>query len=109
MTCSGAEEAAELDRLLWSFDEVSFIPHEVVARGEAPKDPDAAVVIVTEEYDPVGAEVLLQVSPVSPDFARSYSFVIDLVDHRTEAALAESRGRYKAWVQQGLKPAFIKR
>jgi len=107
ITCADAAEAKELDDVLWTFDQGSFVPHEVVAPGGEPQDADARVVLVTDDSDPIGADVLLQASPVSPDFARSYPVVIDLVDHRTEEALAASRARYKAWVAGGVKPAFI--
>jgi len=109
VTCANAEEVSELDAWIWKFDEVAFIPHEVVAEGADPKDPDARIVLVEGEHDPIGAEVLLQASPVSRSFARAFPYVIDLVDHRSEGALEASRARYKAWVQDGVKPAFIKR
>jgi DNA polymerase IIIc chi subunit len=107
ITCGTGGEAAELDELLWTFEQGSFIPHEIVAAGQAPADPDARVVIVVGESDPIGADVLLQAAPVTPGFARGFAVVIDLVDHRSEEALAASRARYKAWVSAGVKPAFI--
>ena len=109
ITCADPSEASALDRLIWDYDAVSFIPHEVVAQGAKAKDPDARVVLVFEEHDPIGAEILLQASPVSPEFAQGYAFVIDLVDHRTPEALEASRARYKSWAQAGYKPKFIKR
>ena len=109
VACADSAEASELDTLLWSHDAVSFIPHEIVAQGDSPRDPDARIVLVSGEHDPIGADILLQASPVSSEFARSYAFVIDLVDHRSEALLAASRQRYKAWADAGVKPTFIKR
>ncbi len=107
--CGDAAEAAELDQLLWTYDEAAFIPHEVVANGQAPKDPDARIVLMTEERDPIGAEILLQASPASRGFAQRYPFVIDLVDHRSQEALDASRARYKAWAADGFRPGFVKR
>jgi DNA polymerase-3 subunit chi len=109
VTCADVSEAEELDQLIWTFDEAAFIPHEVVAVGEPPKDPDARVVLVTGEHDPIGADILLQAAPVSREFAQRYAYVIDLVDHRSQEALDASRGRYKAWAQDGFKPGFVKR
>jgi len=108
LTCADPAEAAELDALLWTFDEATFIPHEVVEQGAAATDPDARVVLVTGEYDPIGADIVLQAAPVSQGFAQGYPYVIDLVDHRSEATVTASRERYKAWVSAGTKPAFIK-
>ena len=109
IACADAEEAEALDRELWTFDEASFIPHEVVGMGQRPTDPDARIVLVGHEEDPIGAEVLLQASPVSRAFAERFAYVIDIVDHRSEEALQASRQRYKDWAADGHKPAFIKR
>jgi len=109
VTCADAEEAEALDQLIWSFNEAAFIPHEIVAEGKPPKDPDARVILVTGEHDPIGAEILLQAAPVSRAFAQRYAYVIDLVDHRSTDALEESRNRYKQWAKDGFKPNFVKR
>jgi DNA polymerase III subunit chi len=109
VTCSDVEEAEALDQLIWTFDDGAFIPHEIVSMGEAPKDPDARVILVTEEHDPIGAEILLQAAPVSRAFAQRYAYVIDLVDHRSQEALDASRGRYKDWAKDGFRPNFVKR
>ena len=108
VTCADSAEASELDAFLWTFDEGSFIPHEVVGPGASVTDPDARVVLVTGEYDPIGADIVLQAAPVSQGFAGGFAYVIDLVDHRTEASVEASRARYKAWASAGTKPAFIK-
>ena len=109
VSCADAEEAEALDQLIWSFNEAAFIPHEIVPEGEPPKDPDARVILVTGEHDPIGAEILLQAAPVSRAFAQRYAYVIDLVDHRSPEALEESRNRYKQWAKDGFKPNFVKR
>ncbi|MGM0577351.1 MAG: DNA polymerase III subunit chi [Myxococcota bacterium] len=104
--CADPRTAADLDTFLWTFEEASFVPHEIVAPGGTPKDPDGRIVLVTAEENPVGAEVLVQEAPTSLDFAAGFPFVIDLVDHRTPEALASSRARFKSWRERGLKPAF---
>lgn len=106
--CADPATADELDRLLWTFHEESFVPHEVVPPGGSPQDPEARIVLVTQEVNPIGAEVLIQDAPTSPDFARGFPFVIDIVDHRTPELLAASRARYKAWRDEGLSPDYRK-
>ena len=106
--CLDEDEAVALDGWLWSFQEEAFIPHERVAAGEKPEASDASVVLVWGEYDPIGAEVLLQAAPATMAFAEQYGVVIDLVDHRTPGALHASRARYKAWCAAGVRPVHRK-
>ena len=102
--CADATAARALDEGLWCHDDTSFLPHEVVAPGGRPRDADARVVIVYAEEDPISAELLLQVDPVSLDFAASFDVVIDWVDHRSPPQLEESRARFRAWRDKGLVP-----
>ncbi len=107
--CGDPAEARAFDDFLWTFREDAFVPHELAPSGGAPlADPDARIVIVTEEATPIKASVLVQLSPGSMAFAESFRSVIDLVDHRDEARLAASRARYKAWVATGAKPDYRK-
>ncbi|MCB9728687.1 MAG: DNA polymerase III subunit chi [Deltaproteobacteria bacterium] len=104
--CADAGAAEALDLYLWSWKQESFIPHEQVRPGAAPADPEARVVLVTAQERPVAAEVLVQEAPCSFEFAGGFAHVIELVDHRTPDALAQSRGRFRAWREAGANPTF---
>ncbi|MCA9518231.1 MAG: DNA polymerase III subunit chi [Myxococcales bacterium] len=105
--CGDEGEARALDDFLWTFVEDAFVPHERLA-GEGLEDPDARVVIVAAEVAPIAQAVLIQLAPVSVAFAREFETVIDFVDHRDDARLAASRGRFKAWREAGVTPEFHK-
>lgn len=104
--CESAARARELDETLWTLRQESFVPHEHVPPGDRPRDPEARVVLVDGEHDPIGAEVLVQDGPTSPDFAGRYGWVIDFVDHRDAERLQASRERFRAWRDRGLRPGY---
>ncbi len=106
--CGSVRDAQALDELLWTAREESFIPHELVRPDQAPRDVEARVVLVIGEYDPIGADVLVQEAPTSFEFAERFEFVIDLVDHRDPELLGSSRQRYKDWRARGANPDYRK-
>lgn len=105
--CGDEAEARALDDFLWTVEDDAFVPHERLA-GDGLEDPDARVVIVTEEVAPIAQAVLIQLAPVGVAFARQFETVIDFVDHRDEARLQASRERFKAWREAGITPGFQK-
>jgi DNA polymerase-3 subunit chi len=102
------DEVQALHDYLWTYTEASFLPHELLAPGEEPKDQDCRIALVSTEEDPIGADVLLMVTPTTFDFASRHAFVIDLVDHRSPELLKASRERFRSWREQGVQPVFKK-
>ncbi len=105
--CADRSEATKIDEYLWSFRDDAFVPHELVADTEA-EDATTPLVIVTSETQPIDADILIQLTPASLDFAARFVHVIDIVDHRTPELLQASRDRYKAWRTRGVTPVFQK-
>ncbi len=100
----GPERAAEVDRLLWSFTEESFLPHEIVEEENPLSDPDARVLISWSATNPHKANLLALDSPADLDFAATFEVVMDVVDRRSEKRLVSSRERFKAWRERGVTP-----
>lgn len=105
--CADLDEARALDEHLWTYQEESFLPHELLAPDGALRDAHARVVIATGEVA-LAADVLLQATPTSLDYARGFESVIDLVDHRDAVLLAQSRERFRAWRDVHVTPAHRK-
>jgi DNA polymerase-3 subunit chi len=101
------EELADLDDHLWVFRDESFIPHEAFHDGPL-CDEEALIVLVARDARPIPADILVQLAPCDPVFARDFDTVIDLVDHAEPARLEASRARYRAWVEAGLRPELKK-
>lgn len=74
----GTLNAQQLDQMLWTFSQSSFIPHRIVH----PQDQRPwmePVVITVGEVLSSGHEVLVCDIPVSPDFMGRYSLVLHFV------------------------------
>ncbi|MBB4210263.1 DNA polymerase III chi subunit [Rhodothalassium salexigens DSM 2132] len=90
---------ADLDRLLWTYDPASFLPHGTPETGFAERQP---VYVTAGREVPNGAGVLILVDGVAPDqdvgqFARCCL----MFDGRDEAAVADARGHWKRLKEAG--------
>ena len=95
--CADAETSAKLDRLLWTTQAVSFIPHC------SPRDPLAHVtpVIVDHEgAEPAHDEVLINLHPEWPPFFSRFQRLIEIVS-LDEADRSQARARFKFFRDRG--------
>jgi DNA polymerase IIIc chi subunit len=108
------EEIEALDQHLWTFRDEVFLPHESWWPGKTLLDAEARILLVASDELPRDGEpgeardILLQLAPVPHAVARRFETVIDVVDHGDDVRLAASRARYKAWVDDGLRPEIKK-
>lgn len=93
-------EARQLDELLWTFIQGSFIPHRVVEQpiAEAPREP----VVIGLAQEPVGQrwDLLINLAADVPEFFSRYTRVVELVDGDT-ARRAQGRERYRFYRDRG--------
>jgi len=101
-------ELAQLDDHLWTFREESFVPHEIASEDKPLLDEEAFIVLVSSDLRPIPADILVQLAPCDPVFAKAFDTVIDLVDHSEAQRLEASRARYRAWVEAGIRPELKK-
>jgi DNA polymerase-3 subunit chi len=74
------DEARQLDELLWTFSQGSFIPHRVV-RGELDRPPLEPVLIgVNQTPAPGRWDVLINLAAEVPEFFSRYERVAEVVD-----------------------------
>lgn len=107
--CRDEADVHALDEHLWVFRDDAFLPHEMNDGAATLADPEARVILVARDVWPPGlertpGEILVQLAPADMAYAATFAIVIDLVDHSDEAHLEASRGRFKAWIERGLKP-----
>ncbi len=96
------DEARQLDELLWTFSQGSFIPHRIVREplAEAPREP---VLIGTSGPPAAGRwNVLVNLAPQVPEFFSRYERVAEVVDANPERR-ARSRERYRFYRDRGYK------
>jgi len=96
------EEAAQLNELLWTFRQGSFIPHQLLSDNDADDD-RTPVKIGTPDNARTAGELLINLSSGAPAFATSYDRVAEIVDGG-ESSRQAGRERYRQYRAMGLDP-----
>ena len=96
-------EAEQLDKLLWTFKQGSFIPHQALGHGNEAADERTPVRIGTPEYRENEGELLINLTEAAPEFATNFSRVIEIVDGQ-EASKEAGRRRFRQYREMGLEP-----
>ncbi len=92
LVVSGAEMLERLDRLLWTQDPASFLPHGRAGGGDEAEQP----ILLAEAVTPAnGAELLMLVAAPLPPLPQPFARVFHLFDDGSEAHL-RAREEWKA-------------
>lgn len=95
--CDNQQDAENLDELLWTFKEDSFIPHNL--QGEGPEPPPPIQIGYSKE--PRGFnDILLNLAPHVPPFYSKFKRVMELVSNEQQQK-EQSRVHYKYYRAQG--------
>ena len=92
-----AATVVELDSLLWTFRDGSFVPHD---RTDMANQTGAPVTIGCDDRLPDERDFLINLSPAVPEFADSFSRVAELVAG-DDASKANGRKRYASYRNSG--------
>jgi DNA polymerase-3 subunit chi len=95
-------EARQLDELLWTFLQGSFIPHRIVRDGDAPEAPPPEPVLIGLRRPPPGErwDLLINLAADVPEFFSRYERVAELVDGDSTRR-EQSRERYRFYRDRG--------
>ncbi len=97
----GASQARELDKMLWTWRDGSFVPHLAWEPGIDAGDAEATPVIVGDGGDtPVDADVLINLSDEVPAFFSRFERVAEIVDS-DPARRSLSRERFAFYRDRG--------
>jgi DNA polymerase-3 subunit chi len=88
--------ARELDELLWTFRDGSFVPHERIGAGE----PESPVTIGTPGTLPGGGDLLINLSTDVPPAIDAFTRIAELVTSDDDMRVA-GRRRYSEYRKQG--------
>ena len=99
---SGTDDAelAQLDELLWTFADGSFIPHTLAQDEQAAQTADEPVVLGRRAPGDAPLEIVLNLSSEIPDCASRAQRVIEVIDGDA-ARRAAGRVRFKAYREMG--------
>lgn len=87
------QAAYEMDELLWTYREDSFLPHNLY--GEGP-DPAPPIQIGFDKTPDKHRDVLINLSITVPEFYHQFARILELVSNNT-AATDAGRERYKLY------------
>ena len=100
---SSQAEAEQLDKLLWTFKQGSFIPHQALGGSSEGLDERTPVRIGTPEHSEDEGELLINLAEAAPDFATNFTRVVEIVDAQ-ESSREAGRKRFRQYRDMGLKP-----
>ena len=95
-------ETAELDELLWTFSDRSFVPHAVWP-AEAAIAAESPVLIANGGLPESHRDVLINLGAEPPPDAASFGRICEIVG-ADEAAKRQARLRWRAYRDAGLNP-----
>jgi DNA polymerase-3 subunit chi len=98
------DEARQLDELLWTFSQGSFIPHRIVRGDAAAAEPAVEPVLIGVNQPPAPGrwDVLINLASDVPEFFSRYERVAEVVDANA-ARREQSRERYRFYRDRGYK------
>ena len=94
------DEAAILDGLLWTFRDISFLPHAAVDAAGAVED--CPVIIGWEGETPPARRVLINLSHAAPAQTDGYERIVEVVPSDPDAR-RQARVRYRDYRDKGLE------
>lgn len=103
LRCRDAERLDQLDRLLWTYRNDSFLPHGSAADGHGERQP---IWLTTGMDRPNDAQVLIIVDGAEAGDAALFDRVLELFDGRDAEAVAAARERWRWAEGQGMSRVY---
>jgi DNA polymerase-3 subunit chi len=99
------EHIGEVDKLLWTFDPDSFLPHGIVGEDKEELQP----ILIAAEYLPKNnPDVIISLQDIVIEDAAKYQRIIDIFDGRSELAVKQARIRWKKYQEMNLEMKYHK-
>ena len=92
-----AETARRIDNLLWTWQQLSFVPHCLASDPLAARTP---ILITTESANPPDCDVLLNLGDECPPFFERYERLLEIVA-QDDTGRSHGRGRFKFYKERG--------
>ena len=106
VVCGEAERLSRLDTLLWTFEQLEFVPHARLRAGERPEAALLAhtpIWLVDRDATWPSAEVAVNLGEQPIDEATRFERIVEIVGDAQADRLA-GRARWRHYVAQGLTP-----
>jgi DNA polymerase-3 subunit chi len=93
------QHAHQLDELLWTYREDSFLPHNLYGDGPEPAPPIQVGFAVTPEKH---RDILINLSDPIPEFYRQFSRILEIITMAPEIQIA-GREHYRFYRAEGFE------
>jgi DNA polymerase IIIc chi subunit len=100
------ERATAIDRILWILKQEAFIPHKVCTGKE--EDFNVPVAIVTSEFNPIRAGILIADGHCSLDYACSFDSIHEFVNRSSAAIHQACRDRFRDYRARQISVEYSK-
>jgi DNA polymerase-3 subunit chi len=97
----GADEAAQIDDLMWTFSDGAFVPHARADQLRPDQEPPPVLISEVEPAGGTNGAVLITLGDAAPDDLQGYARVVEVVD-ADETARARARARFRVYRDRGL-------
>ena len=91
------EAAVALDDFMWTYRDISFLPHQMAGDSDQPGTP---ITIGWQETAPADGGVLINLGAEIPDFAADFARIIEIVA-AYDPLRGQARDRYRQYREQG--------
>ena len=91
----------QLDELLWTFRERSFIPHQASCAGD-----ELCAVTLNHSKLPEKREVLINLATEVPSFYAHFERIIEVIAN-DETVKQQARARFRYYTERGEKPTHL--
>jgi len=88
------EDAENINVGLWTFKDISFVPHQIYNSSES------SAVLIAFKNAPASGEVLINLTEEIPGFFNHFNRIIEIVPNQPEA-IKHSRKKYRTYRENG--------
>ena len=96
-------QARNLDDLLWTFSQGSFVPHRLVEAGDAQDATEPVLVGFGDDPKDENWQLIINLADAVPKFFSRYERMIEIVDANLERR-TQGRERYRFYKERGYQP-----
>jgi DNA polymerase-3 subunit chi len=95
-----AETAARIDKMLWTWPAIGFVPHCAV---HSPFAPETPVLIGAGDAAPEGCELLLNLGAECPPHFERFGRLFEIVPAANEDEIQSARNRFRFYRERGYR------
>tara|TARA_R110000868_G_scaffold410505_1_gene698740 strand:- start:28547 stop:28972 length:426 start_codon:yes stop_codon:yes gene_type:complete len=97
--CNDENQCQEVDDFLWSYQDTSFLPHEII---DEQAQPTTSIHLGWAQHTPAQPDILLNLAATVPDSYQAFKRVMEIVYEQPDVQAA-CRSHYKFYKTQGFE------